>query len=344
MRAIRYIASIAVAVCAVSCAQGIHDNPTVENINLAKAKTYELNIDSLPEVVLQTSDSCQVGSITSSLAYKDRLVIFSHGSAYVFNLSNGRFLRRFGAESGAGCMFGQGDMVGLYNLGNHDVYEYDTDGKLLGKTRIDKSKEDLTPVLIFPAKDGKYIARNTFIGTDSESPLFSILSKDFKYEKTFTDLMIKDSFYQFDITGSPDGELYYVPDFGSRIYSVSTDGIHHLYNVNFGPKAVPDSLVAQGFMPAYEWSLSHKDYTGHVTFCYRTADRLIFSVVVDGTLSLADYTPGRGECVVRKLKVSEPYDIPPIVTYGDNCLYIYKVDINDMETNPSVVRIDFKDL
>ena len=209
-------------------------------------KDYFTTINYLP---LETTDECLIGSLARYNIIEDYILVTSNDHCYLFNLSNGKFIREIGKRGNGPGEYRSGQ--GYYNPYSKTIYfpdwnsgflKYSLEGKLLSKITIPEHSSSLE----YPS----FATTFSFISEDlicafflningAESKRVMIFSESGEIIKLFPNNRIiktnasvisigRDNFYRNN------NKLFFKEEFVDTVYTVTKEKLSPAYIIDQG--------------------------------------------------------------------------------------------------------------
>ncbi|MCD8388388.1 MAG: 6-bladed beta-propeller [Bacteroidales bacterium] len=346
-------AAISLLALALSACGKSEDASAPIDITISEENIVQsITINDLPQVRMETNDSCVCGIFGAYANDNTTLWVCTQGGVCKFDLSTGRFLGKVGAIGNGHGEYQMASDVFLWNgqvcvfcfpTKTVSFYSKDT-GEFKDKLTFEVKGGDLFPDIFIPLDQSALIGRNCYQGFPNETPEFGILNSQLETVKVFDNLKMVDGFNRYDILKSQGDYAMFVPTCEYGVYRITPESLDLAYRLKIDGKLIPESVKNEGFVKAIQWinRPENSDFSGWILYCKEFDKHLCFTMFYKGQKCLAVYDKEKKVCNLYKLMFDKEHFMPQqTVVYGDDALYLFMDDKENLAQNPIIIRLDY---
>lgn len=326
-----------------------------KEIQVSLDSCMNLNMEQGQIIALETTDSSLLYDIVSVDKVENKYFIRSRNNILTFD-AEGNYLYNISRK-------GQGDKeylnltsffikdkeLYLYDFGTSRMLIFGLAGNYLRTEKVPiEDNHRCVPYLIYPIGENQYIAKNQFNGTpDIITPALSLLNNKYAISQKVEGRSLKSGFTLFDFMyfNNRNGVITYWEALNDTIYTLENNMIYPEYIVSFGKHSIPQTVrVNKDIYDLIDFvnKPENKEYATFVRYVSAEDKYMYFVFLCGDSTYLAKYSKQAKKTIIYTLpqKYKQKYRLAPFLRVEGDTLTMVLEDIQDIENNQSLFRIN----
>lgn len=347
--------SLLLSCSVLSCGDYRNDGNEMEYVSIPFDQITSIDVSDGEVIPLETTDESLLSSVTGIEMLRGDYLVSTSNSVTKFD-KKGRFLTNIGALGHSASeyldtksLFVSADQIHIFDWSLRKVNTYDATGQYLSKVDIQPGENNVYPGTLYLANNGTFLSNNCYQGEDISTPEFSVFSPSGTLMHHIDGLYKKEGTTHNELRFSPStNTLLYAEAFSDTIYRIDPSGMtaKKAYYIDFGEhKFTEEEKAGKDFIEMCSYSNLEENIKTKASFlycCYETADKLMFLFIYQAPLFVI-YDKDSYSTHVFRLE-DKTGKLNPILfaAYTEDDVLFLCEDVNDMKSNPIIVRIPCK--